>query len=137
MTKHLLDILHDIDKWNEMSKYCNEKAETFSKESLIQRWKTLISLVLYNENDESLFYENDLACEKQLTYLEYEGIIKEYEGIIKEYEKIVEEASQRINRADAAQDFLSNSLEHERKLYSNPSFKHLIKVFIKKIFRIH
>lgn len=128
--KQLLDILHDTDKWNAMSKYCNEKAETFSKESLIQRWKTLISLVLNNENAESLFYENGLACEKQLTYLEYEGIINEYE-------KIVEEASQRINRADAAQIFLSNSLEHERKLYSNPSFKHLIKVLIKKVLRIH
>ena len=77
-----------------------------------------------------MLFKNGLACEKQLTYLEYEGIIKEYE-------KIVEEASQRINRADAAQDFLSNSLEHERKLYSNLSSKHLIKVFIKKIFRIH
>lgn len=128
--KHMLDILHDTDKWNAMSKYCNEKAETFSKEFLIQRWKTLISLVLNNEDAESLLFKNGLACEKQLTYLEYEGIIKEYE-------KIVEEASQRINRADAAQDFLSNSLEHERKLYSNPSSKHLIKVFIKKIFRIH
>lgn len=128
--KQLLDILHDTDKWNAMSKCCNEKAETFSKESLIQRWKKLISLVLNNENAESLFYENGLACEKQLTYLEYEGIINEYE-------KIVEEASQRINRADAAQFFLSNSLEHERKLYSNPSFKHLIKVLIKKVLRIH
>lgn len=128
--KHLLDVLHDTEKWNEMSQYCNEKAKTFSKEFLIQRWETLISLVLNNEDAESLLYKNGLACEKQLTYLEYEGIIKEYE-------KIVEEASQRINRADAAQDFLSNSLEHERKLYSNPSFKHLIKVFIKKIFRIH
>ena len=128
--KHLLEILHDTEKWNEMSQYCNEKAKTFSKEFLIQRWETLISLVLNNEDAESLLYKNGLACEKQLTYLEYEGIIKEYE-------KIVEEASQRINRADAAQDFLSNSLEQERKLYSNPTFKHLIKVFIKKIFRIH
>ena len=92
---------------------------------MIQRWKLLISLVLENENPEFLLQQNQLACEKKLSNLEYDGIINEYE-------KIVDEAAQRINRVDAAQDFLHENWQNERRINQNPSFRYLIKNFIKK-----
>jgi hypothetical protein len=128
--KFLLEIFHDRDKWEDLSDYCKLKAGYFSEESLIQRWNLLISLVLDNENPEYLLQQNQLACENQLSNLEYDGIIKEYE-------KIVDEVAQRINRADAAQDFLHENWQNERRINQNPSFRYLIKNFIKKIFRIH
>ena len=129
-TKFLLEIFHDRDKWEALSDYCKLKAGYFSEDSLIQRWNLLISLVLENENPEYLLQQNQLACENQLSNLEYDGIIKEYE-------KIVDEVAQRINRADAAQDFLHENWQNERRINQNPSFRYLIKNFIKKIFRIH
>lgn len=126
----MLEIFHDRDKWEDLNGYCKLKAGFFSEDSLIQRWKLLISLVLENENPEFLLQQNQLACENQLSNLEYDGIIKEYE-------KIVDEAAQRINRADAAQDFLHENWQNEIRLNANPSFRYLIKSLIKKIFRIH
>ena len=124
---YLLSVLENKSKWEEMSQNCIRKVGAFSEKELMKRWKKLIKLTINRPDIEDFKEFKSLTNSRPLSDMEVKFITKEYE-------EIVEGASKRINRADAAQDFLYANWQDEKQWNVKQfSLKQLIKLVIKRL----